>query len=356
MREIHISKADLRIVRAVDVRSPPLADSAARLRLDLFALTSNNITYAAMGSGALGYWDFFPGPEGWGRPPVWGFGSVVRSNAPGIDEGARYWGFYPLGETFDVTPTAIRPGRFIDGAPHREGKAAVYNFYLNTAADPDYDPAFEPEQTLFRPLYATGWWAADCVHQDGPSMVVISSASSKTAIATAHQLRRLSGAEIVALTSARNEAYVRDTHLYSRTFTYDAIESLPAEAPATYLDFLARDSVTAAVHGALGAQLQRSLLIGATDWADKPGGVQPPSTALAAPAPEFFFVPTYAAARATADPELGGALRRDLRAFYAASRAFVAARRLVGADSIIESWARVAAGETPPREGLVLSF
>ena len=280
----------------------------------------------------------------------------MRSNAPGIDEGARYWGFYPLGETFDVTPTAIRPGRFIDGAPHREGKAAVYNFYLNTAADPDYDPAFEPEQTLFRPLYATGWWAADCVHQDGPSMVVISSASSKTAIATAHQLRRLSGAEIVALTSARNEAYVRDTHLYSRTFTYNAIESLPAEAPATYLDFLARDSVTAAVHGALGAQLQRSLLIGATDWADKPGGVQPPSTALAAPAPEFFFVPTYAAARATADPELGGALRRDLRAFYAASRAFVAARRLVGADSIIESWARVAAGETPPREGLVLSF
>jgi hypothetical protein len=166
MREIHIRKNDLRVGRAVDVTSPPLADGAARLRLDLFALTSNNITYAAMGSGTLGYWDFFPGPEGWGRPPVWGFASVVQSNAPGIDEGARYWGFYPMGEALDVTPTNIRPDRFIDGAPHRAVKAALYNLHFNTTADPAYDPAFEPEQTLFRPLYATGWWAADCVHKD----------------------------------------------------------------------------------------------------------------------------------------------------------------------------------------------
>jgi hypothetical protein len=110
------------------------------------------------------------------------------------------------------------------------------------------------------------------------------------------------------------------------------------------------------VHRALGPKLQRSFLIGATDWTDKPGGIQPPSTALVGPAPEFFFVPTYAAARVKADPELREALQRDLRAFYAASRAFVAARRLVGSDSILESWARLAAGETPPREGLVLSF
>jgi hypothetical protein len=261
-----------------------------------------------------------------------------------------------MGEALDVTPTNIRPDRFIDGAPHRAEKAAVYNLYLNTAVDPAHDPAFEPEQTLFRPLYGTGWWVADCVHQEHPSTVVISSASSKTALATAHQLGRLSDAEVVALTSARNEAYVRDTRLYSRTFTYEATESLSAKAPATYLDFLGRDSVTATVHRALGAKLRRSLLIGATDWADKPGGVQPPSTAPVGPAPEFFFTPTYAAGRVKADPGLREAMPRDLRAFYAASSAFVAARRLVGSHSILESWARLAAGETPPREGLVLSF
>jgi hypothetical protein len=33
----------------------------------------------------------------------------------------------------------------------------VYNQYLNVAADAAYDALFEPQQTLFRRLYATRW-------------------------------------------------------------------------------------------------------------------------------------------------------------------------------------------------------
>jgi Protein of unknown function (DUF2855) len=358
MREVQIRKDDLRVARVVDVAPEPLAEGAARMRLDLFALTANNITYAAMGAGALGYWDFFPGPEDWGRPPVWGFATVVQSKSAGVEEKARFYGYFPVSETLDVVPAKVGQHGFMDSAPHRRAKATVYNQYLNTVADPVYDATYEPEQTLFRPLYATGWWAADCVHrgQPSPRTIAISSASSKTALATAHQLRRLGDAEIVALTSARNEAYVRDTGLYHRTFTYEAVASVRAEAPAAYLDFLGRDALTAAVHRALGARLVRSILIGATDWADKPGGVQPPTAALEGPKPEFFFVPTYAAARLKSEAELGAAMQRDLRAFYAASRAFVAARRIAGAEAVLESWARLAAGTTSPREGLVLSL
>ena len=97
-------------------------------------------------------------------------------------------------------------------------------------------------------------------------------------------------------------------------------------------------------------------LIGATDWGNKPGGVLPPVTAPEGPKPEFFFVPTYAATRIKSDGELGAAIQRDLRAFYPVSRAFVVARRVAGIDGILESWARLAAGTTSPREGLVLSF
>jgi hypothetical protein len=229
---------------------------------------------------------------------------------------------------------------------------------LNTAADPVYDAAYEPEQTLFRPLYATGWWAADYVHngQPSPRTIMISSASSKTALATAHQLRRLGDAEFVAMTSARNGAYVRDTGLYHRTFTYEAVASVRAEAPAVYVDFLGRDALTVAVHRALGASLVRSILIGATDWANRPGGIQPPTAALEGPKPEFFFVPTYVSARINSEGELGAAMQRDLPAFYATSRAFVVARRIAGAEAILNSWRRLAAGTTSPREGLVLSF
>lgn len=358
MREVQIRKGDLRAARVVDVAPGPLADGAARLRLELFALTANNITYAAMGEGALGYWDFFPGPPGWGRPPAWGFATVVQSNAPGVFEDSRFYGYFPIGESLDVVPAKAGPRGFVDSAPHRRNKAAVYNHYLNTVADPVYDAAFEPEQAIFRPLYGTGWWAADCVHQGRPSprTVVISSASSKTALATAHQLRRLGDARLVALTSARNVAYVRDTGLYHETLPYEGVASIKAEAPAVYLDFLGRNTQTADVHRALGANLVRSILIGATDWGSKPGGVRPPAVALEGPKPEFFFVPDHATARMKSDHALGPAMLADLKTFIAGSRTFVTARRLAGFEAILGAWAQLAAGGTPPREGLVLSF
>lgn len=358
LREIQIRKSDLREARVMDVVPGPLAEGSARLRLELFALTANNITYAAMGEGELGYWDFFPGPEGWGRPPAWGFATVVQSKAPGVFEGSRCYGYFPVGEALDVVPARASPRGFVDSAPHRRAKAAVYNHYLNTQADPVYDPANEPEQAIFRPLYGTGWWAADCVHQGKPSprTVVMSSASSKTALATAHQLRRLGDARLVALTSARNVAYVRETGLYHDTLPYESVAAIKADAPAVYLDFLGREAQTAAVHHALGANLVRSILIGATDWGSKPGGVRSPSISLEGPKPEFFFVPDYASVRMKSDPSLGAAMLGDLREFCTDSRGYVTARRFVGADAILQAWAQLAAGETPPREGLVLSF
>jgi len=356
MREVHISKRDLRVTRVVEVSPPPLSVGAARLRLDLFALSSNNVTYAAMGGGAYGYWDFFPGAEGWGRPPVWGFATVVASNAAGVDEGTRYFGFFPIGETLDVTPVKIGARGFTDGAPHRSTKASVYNQYLDTRADTAYDAAFEPEQALLRTVYSSGWWVADCVHQGHPRTVLVSSASSKTALAMAHQLRRLGGPELVALTSARNKPHVLGTGLYDRTLTYDEVSTLTAESPATYVDFLGRDQLIEAVHRTLGTSLARSILVGATDWSESPGELQPPKAMLAGPAPETFFAGTYIAGRVKAERELLAAMQRDLRAFYAASRAFFAMRHSTGVDAVLEGWARVAAGETSPSEGLVFSF
>lgn len=352
MRELHISKGNIRTTQWVDVAPAPLAPAAARLKLDLFALTANNITYAAFGAGMLGYWDFFPAPEGWGKTPVWGFATVIESNAPEIAKGARFYGYYPIAETLDVVVRKTAGG-FLDAAPHRASKSPIYNLYADIAADPAYDAAFEPEQALFRPLYATGWWAADCVRQAQARAVVLSSASSKTALATAHQLRRLGGQEIIGLTSPGNEAYVRDTGLYDRVVLYADAATLAAPSPATFVDFLGRRDLTAAVHTALGDALTRSIIIGITDWQSAGAA---PAAPLPGPKPEFFFVPTYAAERLKADPDLGPVMQRDLRGFYEASRAFVTAQRGVGADAIQSAWARLAVGDVPPNEGLVFSF
>ncbi|MCA8886802.1 MAG: DUF2855 family protein [Hyphomonadaceae bacterium] len=350
MRELHISKKDIRDTRLVDVALAPLAPGAMRLRLDLFALTSNNVTYAAMGEGMLAYWDFFPAPEGFGKVPVWGFGTVAESNAPDVAVGSRFYGYYPLAEALDVTPKKTATG-FIDSAAHRAPKAALYNIYTDAALDPAYDPNYESEQALFRPLYGTGWWAADFIKQARAKTVVLSSASSKTALATAHQLRNLGGAEIIGLTSSGNEAYVRESGLYHRVVLYDDAGSLKVVAPATYVDFLGRAGLNANVHRTLGNALTRSIIIGVTDWAAPRGGEPLPG-----PTPEFFFVPTYAAERLKTNPHLVSAMGSDLRDFYPASRAFVDVKSVTGADAIQAAWSQLAAGAVPPRDGLVCSF
>ncbi len=352
MRELHINKRDIRDTRFVDVELAPLAAGDARLKLDLFALTSNNITYAAMGEGAFGYWDFFPGPEAWGKVPVWGFATVIASNAPDIAVGSRYYGYYPLAETLDVSPRKTATG-FIDTAPHRAVKAKLYNIYTESGADTAYDANYEPEQTLFRPLYGTGWWAADSVRHAQARTVVLSSASSKTALATAHQLRNLSSIEVVGLTSPANSDYVRESGVYHRTALYDEAGSLAVQTPVTFVDFLGRPELTGTIHRTLGSKLTRSIIIGVTDWAAARAA---PGEPLPGPKPEFFFMPTYAAERLKADPQLGPAMVRDVRNFYLASHAFVDVKRVTGSDAIHAAWTRLVAGEVPPRNGLALSF
>jgi hypothetical protein len=356
MLEFQVRKADFVDTRIIEAEAAPLAPGAARLRIDLFALTSNNITYAAMGDGELGYWDFFPAPEGWGRPPCWGFATVEASNAEHVANRARVYGYFPIGTHLDVMVTNATAVGFTDGTPHRSGKAAVYNRYLLTEADPAYDPDREAEQALFRPLYATGWWAADYIHLGNPTprTVVFSSASAKTALATAHQLKRLGVAGLVGLTSARHREYVIATGLYSTVVAYDELASVGAAAPACYVDFLGRDELTQAVHRALGSALHRSVMIGATDWTAKPGGIRIPEAPANGVRSEFLFVPSHAAGRIrTEGPTLGARMACDLRAFYSASNAFVKPRKLCGAEAVRDSWRRLLDGAVPPDEGLV---
>ena len=89
-----VDRSDLRRTRFVDdgAATIPLSEGQARLRIDSFALTSNNVTYGAFGD-AMHYWDFFPTEvAGHGRIPVWGFADVIESKADGVAVGERVYG------------------------------------------------------------------------------------------------------------------------------------------------------------------------------------------------------------------------------------------------------------------------
>ncbi|MEO1232278.1 MAG: DUF2855 family protein [Myxococcota bacterium] len=356
MRSFEVRKDDIRETRLVEAPEVPLASGQARLKVDFFSLTSNNVTYAAIGSGPLAYWDFFPAEDpAWGRTPVWGFAEVVASQAEGVEVGRRVYGYFPMSESLDVIPVKVSAGSFIDGAEHRRGKAVIYNQYFFTDADPAYDADFEAEQTLFRPLYATGWLAADCVarSEPPPQNVIISSASSKTAFATAHQAKSRGGITVVGLTSERNLAFVEGTRLYDRVVTYEAAEQLALSGPTVFVDYLGRRPVTAAVHAAVGEHLTRSLVIGVADWEAQ----TQPRERVPGPKPEMFFAPGYIAERVKADgPAVLAELNSANRAFYPLSREFVVARRESGTAAVERTWGTLVDGKASPADGYVVSF
>ena len=57
--EFEVDRDDLHRSRVLETSPRPLADGEARVGIAGFALTSNNITYAAFGD-MLRYWEFFP--------------------------------------------------------------------------------------------------------------------------------------------------------------------------------------------------------------------------------------------------------------------------------------------------------
>src|SRR5665811_2265828 len=120
-----VKRDDLRETRLVESDPPALEPGQALLRVESFGLTANNVTYAVMGE-AMNYWDFFPAEDGWGRVPMWGFATVERSEAEGIEEGTRVFGYLPPSSHLLVTPVDADGSGFVDGTPHRAALPSAY--------------------------------------------------------------------------------------------------------------------------------------------------------------------------------------------------------------------------------------
>ncbi len=256
--QFEVDRRDLHRTRVVDDAPVDLLDGCARVRIDAFALTSNNITYAAFGD-AMQYWNFFPtspeDPEAgrWGRVPVWGFGEVVESRVAPLEVGRRLYGYWPMATDLVVEPGRFDDGGFQDVAAHRRPMAGAYNRYLFTDKDPIYRPEREAHQMVLWPLFFTSFLIDDFIADNdlfGAPTIVVSSASSKTAIGSAFLLAARAGVRVVGLTSAGNADFVRGLGCYHDTLTYDALDGLP-EGNAVYVDIAGNLDVRAAVHAAL---------------------------------------------------------------------------------------------------------
>ncbi|BFM15576.1 DUF2855 family protein [Maricurvus nonylphenolicus] len=277
-----------------------LSDGQVLLKVDRFAFTANNITYAAVGD-MIGYWKFFPAEEGLGTIPVWGFADVVDSNCEGVEVGERFYGYYPMSSYLLAEPGKIGKQSFTDVMAHRLELPIIYNQYIRCSSDPSYKQEAEALQMVLRPLFTTSFLLDDFFADEnffGANTVVLTSASSKTALGMAFLLKnnregREQDYKIVGLTSEHNKAFVEGLGCYDQVLTYDQLSQLDASQPTASVDFAGNGQLLADLHRHLGEQLKYSCLVGVSHW-DQRGGM---SEDVPGPQPQMFFAPSQAEKR-----------------------------------------------------------
>jgi len=288
--DIEVRRGNIREARIVESPRPHAGDGEAVLRVEAFAFTANNVTYAAFGD-AMRYWDFFPAEEGWGRIPVWGFATVVESTVEALPPGDRIYGYFPMASHLTVRPAKVTANGFLDGSAHRAALPPVYNAYLRCAADPAYDPSLEDAQMIFRPLFTTSFLIDDMLGDNGffgADAVLFTSASSKTALGAAWTTKRRAGPrpQVIGLTSAGNAKFCEGTGAYDQVVTYEGIASLDPALKIVLVDMAGNAGTIATVHRHFGANTVYSMRVGGTHW-EKVGGVD----GLPGAAPTLFFAP-----------------------------------------------------------------
>ena len=333
-----------------------LAPGQVLFRVDRFALTANNISYAAAGD-MLKYWNFFPAEEeGWGRIPTMGFGDVIASAHDDVAVGTRCFGFYPMSRYLTIEPSSASPSSIVDGVAHRADLAPVYSQYSPVQGDALYSADHEDELMLMRGLFMTSFLSEDYMADSdlyGAESVIISSASSKTSIALGYLVSRKGQAKAIGLTSAGNLDFVKGLGFYDEVISYDQIGSLPSDRSAVYVDMAGNTKVSRDVHERLGDSLKYSQRIGGTHWdaggddGDIPG-----------PAREFFFAPSQIQKRmADWGPQaFQQRLGASWKEFQDASSAWLKIERAYGRDALERVYRATLEGSASPAQGNIVSL
>ncbi|MBX7527007.1 DUF2855 family protein [Qipengyuania vesicularis] len=354
---VHVDKNDLSSAEIADIEEPVLADGAVRLAIESFSVTANNVTYAVVGDG-FGYWNFFPAPDGKGIVPMWGHAKVVESNHPEFAAGERVYGYLPMADTLDVSPGKVTKGGFVDMAEHRQPMSPIYNQYSRLAADPEHDPAREGERMIFGPLFKTGFlieYFMRSNHWFGAGQVILTSASSKTAMGLASVAKRNSPqVKRIGLTSSGNVQFVNDSGLYDEVLSYDEVSSLGHDASVT-VDFAGNAKLLGQLHHQLGDDLKYSCLVGATHIEERGAGLGAGAD-LPGPTPTLFFAPDHAVALFKEHgPEKAGAMvAESWHGFLEDAGGSIEIERHSGLEEARNVFVQMLGGKIDPAKGIVI--
>ena len=355
--QVHVDRNNLGQAELVEVGQQPLADGAVRLEIESFSVTSNNVTYAVVGE-MVGYWNFFPAPDGMGIVPMWGHARVIESNCPDIAVGERVYGYLPMGTHLDVVPGKISAAGFTDMTDYRQPMSPIYNQYARLAADPEHDPAREGERMIFGPLFKTGFLIEYFMRGKGwfgAEQVILTSASSKTAMGLASVAKQNSpDVKRIGLTSAANVKFVKSTGLYDDVISYEDVELLE-QRPSVTVDFAGNANLLGRLHRHFADALKYSCLVGVTHIAERGEGLGG-GDGMPGPQPVLFFAPDHAVAlfQELGPQEAGRRMAQAWHGFLNAVAGSVAIERKQGLGAARETYLEMVGGTVDPAKGIVI--
>ena len=354
-----VARRDFQECKFVETRLPDadaLPEEALLVKVERFAFTANNITYATLGD-QLKYWQLFPAPDGFGNIPVWGFGEVIASRHPSIEIGERLFGYFPMATHLVIEAADVRKHGLRDAAVHRQGVAPVYNAYLRVGGDAAFEGRNGDYQALLRPLFMLSFLVDDFLREHeffGARRVILSSASSKTAFGLAHLLHtNPEPMQVIGLTSADNADFVRSLGCYHEVVLYDHIERLPADLPVAFVDMAGNSAVRARLHHRFRDAMKYSGQIGLTHRSFSP--IEPE---LPGAKPAWFFAPDQMRKRAK---EWGpGGIEQRFGAAWSSFAPTLQKRLAVsegrGHDAVKQVYLDTLNGRIPPAQGHILSL
>lgn len=358
VQEFQTNKADLTQSRIVKASKATIKDGEILAKVDRFAFTANNITYAVMGD-QLCYWQFFA-PNGenadqWGIIPVWGFADVIESNSDDILVGERLFGYFPPANELVLSPIRVNSLSLMDGSDHRAHLPPSYNLYQRVNNEPGYNPAYDNLRMLLAVLHLTAYCLLDMLKSNnwyGAEQVIIISASSKTSIGLAYGLDEDKDAPtVIGLTSTHNLDFVNSLDTYDSVLSYDNLEQIDASRPTVIVDMSANFAVLSQLHSHLGDNMRFTSNVGLTHW-EEPRQMK----GIIKERSEQFFAPSYIQKlmKELGAEEFNKRTGQYIMQCAAKTSSWLNVKELDGIAGLSEVYKDVCKGNIPANEGLVV--
>jgi hypothetical protein len=210
---------------------------------------------------------------------------------------------------------------------------------------------------LFEPLFLTSFLIEDTLRRaswHGADSVVLTSASSKTALGTAYVCRANSpSVRRIGLTGAGNVAFVERTGLYDQVVAYDALELLDGAGSTVVIDFAGNMALLRSLYEGLSGRLAQCLRVGVTHHDERGEG-----EVLPGPKPVWFFAPDAATALIGEIGQDGfnAGVAAQWRGFVDTAAGLVGVEQESGMDALQRVWRSQVAGQAKPDSGFIVQM